>query len=671
VKAHGSRSTGKERGEHASNAPRLDELADAVAAGAGGAAFAASQAVRLSGVVAAAAYVRDGDGLACAATRGATSALDPIPSIAHDALRDQAKREGEGADGRRALAIPLASDTQAAFAVLVVVVERAIDDALAGDLEEIAHLAAALLRNEERLLASAREARQDPLTGLRNRRAFDEQLESLLRSAAASELAVVFCDLDDFKSINDHHGYDAGDEVLREVARALASELRPGEELFRIGGDEFAAIVLGGRAVGAVVATRLAQTLGRRRRGRPLPSLSTGIALYPEDGETPLALVAAGARGLASVRRADRSQLEASGPRRLRLLAVDDDASLRLLLRTTFELADISVEEAETAEEARAAIARSAPDVVVLDVTLPGTDGLELTRVLKTDSTTRSIPVVLLTGGAVPQEAARAAGADALVRKPFSPLELLAIVERVAGAGATVHALGSARRGRSEDQLLLYAGDLRRVLEVERRQRRELENAYRETLGALASALEMRDTGTAEHSLRVQRYAIDLAAVIAPELLGDSSVEYGFLLHDVGKIGIPDSILRKAGPLTTNERAIMETHAPVGAQILAEVGQLRGEGIAIVRHHHERWDGSGYPDRLVGESIPLGARIFAVADTLDAMTSERPYRSARPWHEAVAEIRRESGHQFDPVVVQAFAQREPYLRNIHGGFVAA
>ena len=211
---------------------------------------------------------------------------------------------------------------------------------------------------------------------------------------------------------------------------------------------------------------------------------------------------------------------------------------------------------------------------------------------------------------------------------------------------------------------MLYARDLRHLLELERTQRRALEGAYRETVSALATALESKDTGTRAHSGRVQRYAVELAKGIDPDLATDSGAEYGYLLHDVGKIGIPDRILLKPGPLTRSERRLMETHTTLGEQMLGGVAFLRGEGLRIVRSHHERWDGQGYPDGIGGDEIPLGARIFAVADTLDAMTSNRPYRRALSWEKARDEIEANSGKQFDPDVVDVFLERETELRNV-------
>src|SRR5204862_1868533 len=167
---------------------------------------------------------------------------------------------------------------------------------------------------------------------------------------------------------------------------------------------------------------------------------------------------------------------------------------------------------------------------------------------------TRDIPVVLLTGSDIANETiASEVGADAFMLKPFSPLELLAVVERLAGG---LHGTPYRAQGKRlpDDQLLLYARDLRHLLELERGQRRLLESAYRETVSALASALDSKDTRTGEHSQRVCRYALELAQEVAPPAADDESAGYGFLLHDIGKIGIPDQILQKAGPLTDAER---------------------------------------------------------------------------------------------------------------------
>lgn len=348
----------------------------------------------------------------------------------------------------------------------------------------------------------------------------------------------------------------------------------------------------------------------------------------------------------------------------LRLLLVDDDDGLRALLRMTFEAVDVEVDEASDAAMARERIAAARPDGIVLDVSMPGMDGAAFCAHLKGSRATRDIPVVLLTGSEMANEAtALEVGADAFMLKPFSPLELLAVVERVAGGLHGTPFRASRKRG-ADEQLLLYARDLRHLLELERSQRRLLQDAYHETVTALATALESKDSSTGEHSQRVHRYAVELAREVAPEIADDESVAYGFMLHDVGKIGIPDHILQKPGALTVAERRLMQTHTVLGEQLLRGVTFLRGNGLEVVRSHHERWDGDGYPDRRGGSEIPVSARVFAVADALDAMTSDRPYRPAMTWAAAGREIQAESGGQFDPDVVDAFRSRERMLRRI-------
>ena len=354
----------------------------------------------------------------------------------------------------------------------------------------------------------------------------------------------------------------------------------------------------------------------------------------------------------------------------MRLLLVDDDQGLRNLLRTTFEVFDIEVDEADSGEAALRRIAARRPEVIVLDVRMPGMSGLEVCKTVKTNPETEDIGVVLLTGSeGGSAEAAEACGADAFLRKPFSPLELLAVTERLAGGLYGIPFRASNKD--PEEQLLLYARDLRHLLEIERGQRALVQQAYMETVSALASALETKDTGTRAHSQRVQRYATVLAKAMDPELIEDPSTVYGFLLHDVGKIGIPDNVLLKPKPLSDAELRLMRTHTILGEQMLGGVAFLQGEGLRVVRSHHERWDGAGYPDSLSGADIPVGARIFAVADALDAMTSDRPYRRAIPWRDAGNEIVEQAGAQFDPDVVARFVAYEPELRAVQREFLAA
>jgi ribonuclease P protein subunit RPR2 len=353
---------------------------------------------------------------------------------------------------------------------------------------------------------------------------------------------------------------------------------------------------------------------------------------------------------------------QVSHPSRRRILVVDDDPSLRLLLRTTLAADEFELEEVASAEEAGEAARFWRPSVVLLDVTLPGMNGVAFAKQLTSQPVYGNPTVILLTGADVTTAEALAAGARAMLRKPFSPLELIRLIDE---AEEREGELLANETEVDAEQLLVYARDLSRMIEVERRQRRLLQNAYRQTVAALADALEAKDPQTGLHAQRVQHYALTLTEGVDPRLLDDPSLEYGFLLHDVGKIGVPNQVLEKRAPLSETEWHLIQAHPTIGADILGDVTLLQGHGIDVVRSHHERWDGTGYPHGLAGEQIPLGARIFALADTLDAMTSDRPYRAAMSWERATEEILGQTGRQFDPQVVKAFSVRERRLRRIY------
>ncbi len=209
-----------------------------------------------------------------------------------------------------------------------------------------------------------------------------------------------------------------------------------------------------------------------------------------------------------------------------------------------------------------------------------------------------------------------------------------------------------------EAQLVSYARDLRTIYQAERARREQLERAYRATLAALSRALDMRDTETEEHSERVIRYTMAIAGELGMNEQELEALQWGAMLHDVGKIGIPDAILRKPGPLSPDEWGIMRKHPTLGYTILHEVEFLQG-ALPIVLHHHEKWNGKGYPHGLSGPQIPLQARIFAVADAFDAITSWRPYKRPEPHQVALQRIMQDSGSHFDPQVVEAFVSVYP------------
>lgn len=207
--------------------------------------------------------------------------------------------------------------------------------------------------------------------------------------------------------------------------------------------------------------------------------------------------------------------------------------------------------------------------------------------------------------------------------------------------------------------LLLYPLLLAMLRQSAERSRRLLDSNL-SLLRSLGNAIAKRDSDTDAHNYRVTFYAVALAEALNVSKRDISDLVVGAFLHDVGKIGIPDHILLKPGKLTTDEFAIMKTHALLGIEIVADNPWLAGAAMTI-RHHHERFDGTGYPDGLVGDAIPRAARIFSVVDVFDALTSERPYKKAMSFVEALAIIERDSGRQFDPAVVQAFMEISPNL----------
>lgn len=228
-------------------------------------------------------------------------------------------------------------------------------------------------------------------------------------------------------------------------------------------------------------------------------------------------------------------------------------------------------------------------------------------------------------------------------------------------------------------QLLVFARELSGLHRLERERAVELERAlsdlqatYLATMRTLAQVIEAKDRTTRGHLDRTLAYGLALAREIDPDLAERPELGYGFFLHDIGKVGIPESILCKRGPLSGEEWDVMRTHPMIGARIVEPITFL-GDAVDVIRHHHERFDGFGYPERLRGDAIPLAARIFAVADALDAMTSERPYRPALSLERALREVEAGAGRQFDPEVVRvclelARSEALPLQDHPHEGF---
>jgi response regulator RpfG family c-di-GMP phosphodiesterase len=285
------------------------------------------------------------------------------------------------------------------------------------------------------------------------------------------------------------------------------------------------------------------------------------------------------------------------------------------------------------------------PPLTVTDLKMPVMDGIGLLEGIRQED--GDAAVIVLTGAPDVKTAIDSLklGAYDFIMKPVNVDELLFAAERALE-----------RRQFLIERREYHALLERRVEEATRELQaayRQLQETYRATLEALGSALDSRDVGTEAHSRRVHGYALATARAYGVPDADLPDLGHGVLLHDIGKIGIPDAILLKPGPLTPEEWRTMRRHPEIGKRLIEGIPFLRG-AIPIVYSHHEKWDGTGYPGGLDGERIPLGARIFSVVDAFDAMTFDRPYSKAIPFGAAYAEIKRCAGTHFDPAVVEAF-----------------
>src|SRR6266508_1666816 len=341
-----------------------------------------------------------------------------------------------------------------------------------------------------------------------------------------------------------------------------------------------------------------------------------------------------------------------------RILVVDDEAPIRNLVCAMLQKASYQFIQARSAAEALEILNRDDNFQLVLsDLIMPEMDGVGLLERVK--SRHKDLPVVLVTAVhdiSVALAAIRNGAYDYLL-KPFEREQLLAAVRRALEANR-LRAENRLYQSNLEALVAQRTGELSQRTEELGKTLNELERSYDSILEALGDALDLKDAETVGHSKRVTAFTIEIARAmgLAPDVI--RALARGAFLHDIGKMAIPDAILRKPGRLCEKEVARMREHSYIGYRMLKKSPFL-ADVADIVYAHQEHWDGSGYPRGLKGEEIPLGARIFAVADTLDAITSDRPYRPARGVEAARDEIRKWSGRQFDPEVVRVFLEVSP------------
>ncbi len=357
---------------------------------------------------------------------------------------------------------------------------------------------------------------------------------------------------------------------------------------------------------------------------------------------------------------------------RRRILIVDDVEQNRVVVGALVEALGY---EAETANDGFEALAKLADgiDLVLLDLMMPGLSGFDVLRRMRRDERWLDLPVIMVTAldSRADRVQAVAAGANDFIAKPVDKTEL---VVRIGSQLRLKEAQDALKRHRAELERTVEerTAELRRALEETADAQRRTWAAHLDTIRCLVLAAEFKDRHTAGHIQRISHYSTTLARAASLPEAEIEVLRHAAPMHDVGKIGIPDSILLKEGPLTKEEREVMQGHTLIGSQLLAgSNSELLRAGELIALTHHEKWDGTGYPHGLAGEAIPRWGRICALVDVFDALTSHRPYRRALSNAQALEILREGRGNHFDPDLLDAF---EGHLGEFYAqqeGFAAA
>jgi diguanylate cyclase (GGDEF)-like protein len=556
---------------------------------------------------------------------------------------------------------------------------RPISDEDIETLQAIADLAAVACRNAEAFEVARTAARTDSLTGLLNHGALHVRLrEEIWRTRRTGQpLTCLIADLDNFKPINDRHGHLIGDDILRRVATGLAAEFRAYDALARYGGDEFVAVLpgvdeAGARRAGERVRAAIESAAAFGDLELAL-SVSVGVAAWHEPLTAGELVDRADRALLTAKRRGGGAVVVSSGETERELGALEAGGQSSPLLAGLWDVVSRSERPAD--------LLRALPALLLGELELeeaavyepsPGARGRTLVRA----------------GGAGEVGAfgrAELPGADAvgarLCAGPIARESSGALLEALdlpapAGPGApggSCAAIALAAGDRLHGVLLLRHAAPRfpqaalRLAHLVAGQATlallgQSGAASRTAVTALAAAIDARDNYTASHSEEVVGLACDVARRLGLSPAEVERVGDGAMLHDVGKVAIPNEILYKPGPLSPQEWEIMRSHPLIGERILLRTPELAPIA-PLVRHEHERWDGRGYPDGLSGEAIPIGSRIILACDAYNAMITARPYRDPMSHEEALAELRRGAGAQFDPRVVEALlpvlSMREP------------
>jgi putative nucleotidyltransferase with HDIG domain len=328
-----------------------------------------------------------------------------------------------------------------------------------------------------------------------------------------------------------------------------------------------------------------------------------------------------------------------------RVLVVDDEPAACKLLAILLSEADFDCVTASSGREALRLLESGSRDAIVCDLNMPGMSGMELLVEVRRRSPHVAFLVATGLNDLRAGIQAMKSGADDYLVKPLQADLVVTSLHR---------ALQKKRLEQEIERYRLHLEDMvaERTKQIEDALKL-VERSYEDTLEALGAAIDLRDAATEGHSRRVCRFSLEIAKALRLSEAQHKAIAMGAYLHDIGKLALPDGILLKPGPLTAEERQVMQQHVQIGYDLVKQIPFL-SEAAELVLTHHERWDGGGYLRGLKEEQIPIGARIFAIADTLDAITSDRPYRSAQPFEVGFNVIRTESGRLYDSKIVEAF-----------------
>lgn len=489
------------------------------------------------------------------------------------------------------------------------------------------------------------QAIQDGLTGLANHRAFHQRISEAVHRVGryGESFSLAMLDVDHFKAYNDAYGHQEGDLALQHIARLIQAELRESDLAARYGGEEFTIILPHTpKSYARMALERIRKSIDSFQFPNGKLTISAGVAECPTDGVTSNEVLEKADRALYHSKLTGRNRVSlwaapnetssrvesvSSESRAVSVLMVDTDEDARQAMEKALLECGYDLHKASSTREAIELLRSRKFDIMLSDTLILGTEGLKVLGLAS--SIHPMMPIVLTTAPSMANIAREAMqhGVTDLLVEPFNENELPVVIER------------NLERKRIERQMLLERST----------------GILLQAIDALVAAIDARDRNTAGHTTRVTHISLAIADALGLPSEERYTLELAARLHDIGKLSLPDSAMNKPGALSDSEWNAMQRHPSVGSQIVGSIEELSYIA-TIVRHHHERLDGNGYPDGLQGEAIPFLSRIITVADAFEAMTSDRSFRSRMTTDEAIAELRRCVGTHYSSDIVEALVE---------------